>query len=259
MAEIQAPAPEAQPVAEQKKKSWVPSDVGRKWTYVYVTERSRALSGEVAQVEQRKGLRIDEIVTLAPDLGPDVFRMDSMTVGRSAPDAIETTERRTNYLRVAGSSFELVAEQQLDPTTGTAPLVQYEVPLSLLEATAAQGQRWKVGVRSHGDLHTDLEGEILGLQSTQTPLGNFGNCLVIRLTGQITGVVEVYGERMEVPSGDYTVTQWYAPGVGLVLAKEERSQTLIREDGSTMEYSERSQFALRSAEPGTAQVPAASE
>ena len=36
---------------------------------------------------------------------------------------------------------------------------------------------------------------------------------------------------MEVPSGDYSVTRGYAPGFGLVLAKEERSQSLVHEDG----------------------------
>ncbi|MBW2294240.1 MAG: hypothetical protein JRG94_18290 [Deltaproteobacteria bacterium] len=64
---------------------------------------------------------------------------------------------------------------------------------------------------------------------------------------------------MEVPSGDFSVTQWYAPGVGLVLAKEEISQTLVLEDGKSMDYSERSQFALRSTESTTAAAPASGE
>jgi hypothetical protein len=67
----------------------------------------------------------------------------------------------------------LVAEQNLDPTTGTSPLIQYEVPLALLAANATPGKRWEVGVRSHGDLHTDLEGEILGFQNVQTPYAPF--------------------------------------------------------------------------------------
>lgn len=246
----------AAPVAS---KVWVPNDVGRSWTYVYFSERSRTSLGEVAEVETLKGMRTDAIVSLAPELGTDVFRLESTTVGRTAPDAPDSTERLTNFYRATGSTVELFAEQHLDPTTGTAPLVRYEVPLSLLEATAEPGQRWKVGVRSRGDLHTDLEGEVLGVQDVQTPLGAFENCLVIRLTGQTTGVVEVYGHRMEVPSGDYSVTQWYAPGVGLVLAKERRSRTLVHEDGSKIEYGERAQFALRSTEPGNAPVPAASE
>ena len=64
---------------------------------------------------------------------------------------------------------------------------------------------------------------------------------------------------LEVPSDDYSVTRGYAPGFGLVLAKEERSQSLVHEDGSTIEYSERAQFALRSTEPVPLPVPAASE
>lgn len=36
---------------------------------------------------------------------------------------------------------------------------------------------------------------------------------------------------MEVPSGDCSVTRGYAPGFGLVLAKEERSQSPVHEDG----------------------------
>jgi len=82
---------------------------------------------------------------------------------------------------------------------------------------------------------------------------------VIQFTGQTPGVVEVYGQRMEVPFDDDSVTRGYAPGFGLVRAREERSQSLVHEDGSTIEYSERAQFALRSTEPVPPPVPAASE
>jgi hypothetical protein len=139
---------------------------------------------------------------------------------------------------------------------GLGSLVHYEVPLPVLEAAAEPGQRWSVGVRSQQDLHTDLDGEVLGVQDVQTPRGRFEGCLVIRLTGQISGVVEAYGRRMEVPTGDFSLTQWYAPGVGLVLAKQEISQTLVLEDGKSMEYSERAQFALRSTELASAAAPA---
>ena len=68
------------------------------------------------------------------------------------------------------------------------------------------------------------------------------------MTGETSGVLEAYGTRMEVPSGDVTLTRWYAPGHGLVLAKEERNQVVVLEDGTQIEYSERTRFALRSAE-----------
>jgi hypothetical protein len=67
----------------------------------------------------------------------------------------------------------LVAEQNLDPTTGTSPLIQDEVPLALLAANATPGKPWKLGARGHGDFHTDLEGEILGFQNVPTPNAPF--------------------------------------------------------------------------------------
>ena len=82
---------------------------------------------------------------------------------------------------------------------------------------------------------------------------------MIRLTGEISGVVEAYGTRMEVPSGEVSVTRWYAPGHGLVLAKEVRSQKLVLEDGTEMDYSERTQYALRSAETPIASALAPAE
>ncbi|MBW2723681.1 MAG: hypothetical protein JRE71_04780 [Deltaproteobacteria bacterium] len=234
-------------------------EIGRRWTYVFKSERTSTVAGGEPEVEKLHGTRVDEITGLAPELGEGVVRMLSSSRGRSASSPNELNEVRAGFYRAAGASLQLVAEQASDPTAGLAPLVQYEAPLSVLEAAATPGQRWSVGVRSERDLHTSLEGEVLGVQDVQTPYGLFERCLVIRLTGQISGVIEAYGSRMEVPSGDFSVTQWYAPGVGLVLAKEEISQTLVLEDGKSMDYSERSQFALRSTESTTAAAPASGE
>lgn len=235
------------------------TEVGRSWTYVYVRERTRSLAGGEPKVEKSHGTRVDEITGLAPEFGEGVVRVQSRSHGRAASSPSDSTEEHAGFYRVSDSSYQLVAEQIYDPTSGVAALVRYDVPLSLLEAGAQPGQRWRVGVRSQGDLHTDLEGEVLGVQDVQTPHGLFERCLVIRLTGQISGVVEAYGSRMEVPSGDFSVTRWYAPGIGLVLAKEEFSQILVLEDGTQMDYSERTQFALRSTKSPGAAAPASGE
>jgi hypothetical protein len=244
---------------EAKTPVWVPTEVGRRWTYVYVRQQTRVLGDEEPVVEKLRGTRIDEITALAPEFGQGVIRVHSRLSGRQYADEPPSTEEWVSFMRYGNSSYQLVAEQTTDPASGIASIVRYDTPLSLLESGAKPGQRWKVGVRSRGDLHTDLEGEVLGAQDVQTPYGLFKHCLVIRLTGQISGVVEVYGSRMEVPTGEVTLTEWYAPGVGLVLAKEERSQTLVFEDGTRMEYSERTQFALRSTDSPATAVPAAGE
>lgn len=232
------------------------TEVGRSWTYMVVSERTRNVEGGELESEKVRGTRIDEITGLAPELGAGVVRMLSTSRQRSSKSPNELSETHTGYYRAAGSSFQLVAEQAPNSNSEIGAVMQYDVPLHVLEAAAQPGQRWSIGVRSQQDLHTNLEGEVLGVQDVETPQGPFKGCLVIRLKGQISGVIEAYGSRMEVPSGDYSVTQWYAPGVGLVLAKEEISQTLILEDGRSMNYSERTQFALRSSESAAAAAPA---
>ncbi len=237
--------------------NWLPTTPGARSTYVYIRERSRAVEGQAAEVEKLRGTRIDEVAARDPGTSDDVIRIDSKLHAKSSKTNGEVIETHTSFYRVTGTRVELVAERSADPTSATDVMTRYDVPLSILESNAEPGQRWQVGVRSQRDLHTNLEGEVLGVQAVETPAGHFEQCLVIRLTGQISGVVEAYGTRMEVPSGDITITRWYAPGAGLVLAKEERSQTLVLEDGTQMNYSERTQFALRSAETETAVTPAA--
>lgn len=244
------------------QSAWIPTRPGTRSTYAYVQERARTLEGQPAEIERVKGTRIDEIAVHDPTFGSNVVRVESNLRARSSAAKSEIVEANTRYYRVTGTRVELLAERIPDPMTANPRLTRYEVPLSILESKAEPGQRWQVGVRSERDLHTNLEGEVLGVQAVDTPAGRFEQCLVIRLTGEISGVVEAYGTRMEVPDGDITVTRWYAPGHGLVLAKEERNQTLVLEDGSTMDYSERTQFALRSTDlpkSETGSTPAALE
>ena len=253
----QAPAPSESSVAPAKVdrpavvsprsgRAFMPTSPGSRSTYVFVQERSRAIAGRDTEIEELRGTRIDEIAPHDGDQGRDVVRVDSQLHARGAGGEIR--ESRSHYYRVDDDRIELLGERYSDPTSALDLSTRYEVPLSILEASAEPGQRWEVGVRSRRDLHTRLDGEVLGIQDVDTPAGHFESCLVIRLTGETSGVLEAYGTRMEVPSGDVTLTRWYAPGHGLVLAKEERNQVVVLEDGTQIEYSERTRFALRSAE-----------
>lgn len=262
-AEVLVSMPMSEIASPQTNSSvFMPTEIGRRWTYVYVREQIRDTGDGNPIVEKLRGTRIDEITAAAPEFGENVVRVRSGLQGRLAAGtagSTETSEERVGFFRHSGSSYQLVAEETTDPASGVTSLVQYALPLSLVESGAQPGQRWKVGVRSDGDLHTNLEGEVLGTEDVQTPKGLFKRCLVVRLTGQISGVVESYGSRIEVPTGDFTLTEWYAPGVGLVLAKKELKQTFVFEDGTSMEYSERTQFALRSTDEAVSPVPAAAE
>lgn len=120
------------------------TEVGRRWTYLYKSERTSTVAGGEPKVERLHGTRVDEITGTAPELGEGVVRMLSSLLVRSATSPNESSEEHAGFYRAVGSSLQLVAEQASDPTAGLAPLVQYEVPLSVLEAAAEPGQRWSV-------------------------------------------------------------------------------------------------------------------
>jgi len=87
----------------------------------------------------------------------------------------------------------------------------------------------------------------------ETPSGRYENCLVVRSEGPLAGSVEAYGGTIEVTGGKVVTTEWYARGLGVVLAKEEAEQTLRLPDGSTLVVRERTQYALREGGPGASQ------
>jgi hypothetical protein len=242
----------------------VPFEVGERWTYVFVRERGRSIAGaEVedaaeleSEVEKQRGTLTVEITGPAPEYGEGVVRMHSTLQGSEFGAAGTEPEESEAFLRVGSDGIALVAEKLNNPVEGKSRLTRYPVPLRLLDAGVSAGEPWSVGVRRQGEMQTELTGRILGVQDVQTPRGLFEHCLVVRIEGVVSGVVEAYGSRMEIPDGRYTSTQWYAPGVGRVLVKQEIRQTLVLEDGSQVLYSERIQYALRET---TAAGPAAPE
>jgi len=243
--------------ASKGAHEWAPFEVGRSWTYVFARDRSRTISGQEPEIERLRGVRIDEITADAPQFGQGVVRMQSSMLGRldADPDGAEVRENSVNFYRSTGNRYQLVAEEGETAGSGSNQITHYASPLRLLESQAEVGQKWKVGTRNQGGLTTELTGEILGVQDVQTPAGLFERCLVVRIEGRIAGVLEAYGSRMEVPEGTFSMTEWFAPGVGLVLTKEELSQVIVLEDGSRLDYSERTQFALRSSEESAPASP----
>jgi hypothetical protein len=231
---------------------WVPLDVGNQWTYVYLRERSRSRGGEEAELELFRGTLTERVVGNVPEFGPRAVEVRSTVRGHVEGAPAEMVERRRSFVESNGFSYQLLAVEAEDPLVGKLELTRFRPPLLALKAGADVGEKWKIGSKEAGGLTTELEGEILGVQDAKVPSGVFEKCLVVQHTGAFSGAIEVYGNRVEIPSGVLVTTEWYAPGVGKVLVKEEISQTMVLADGSTLDYSERTQFALSSQRSGIA-------
>ena len=229
---------------------WVPLDVGNQWTYVYVRERERSLGGVEPELESFRGTLVEEVIGNVPDYSPRAVEIRSTVRGHLEGSASETVEERRSFVESNGFSYRVLAIEAENPIAGEIEFKRFTPPLLALKADARVGEKWPIGSRETGGLLTEIEGEVLGVQDAKVPSGVFEKCLVVRYTGRFSGAIEVHGSRVEVPSVEIVTTEWYAPGVGKVLAKEEIGQTMVLADGSTLYYIERTQFALSSQKSG---------
>jgi hypothetical protein len=223
---------------------WMPADPGNRWTYVYARERSRSVDGADETTETLRGTLTEEVVGRSPDYGPGVVEVRSVLRGRGERDPTETVEKQRRFLRASGASLRILAREATDPLAGSTELVRFSPPLEAIKAGIGTGETWKLGVERQGGVQTELEGEVLGLQDARTPAGLYPKCLVVRHVGTMSGAVDLNGTRIELRDGRFSSTEWFAPGVGRVLAKRERVQTLVLADGSTAVISEQTQLAL---------------
>jgi hypothetical protein len=229
-------------------ESWLPAQVGNRWSYVYTRERRRVTQDAEQTVESLRGTRIDEVVSAAREVAPDAVEIHSVVRGRAENAATETVEHRRVVLSSRGAAFRIHLREAPNPVTGESQVFRFDPPFEGMRPDARRAEPWKSGVEQSGGLRTEYETEILGMQDAQTPSGLYEKCLVLRTAGRMTGQVEVYGESVAVDDGRVVITEWFAPDVGRVLAKTEVEQKLRMADGAALELYEKSQYALSSVE-----------
>ena len=248
--------PEAVTPAVTPGRTLQPLEPGRRWTYTYVRERTRGEPGGKPEVESFRGTLVDQIVGVASSFGPDAVELRSTLRGQAETTRGEAEteskpvvlERRTSLETAdGGHGYRVLGIEAEDPLSGRQRS-RFEPPLRQLIGEREVGKRWLVGEVDIGGLRTRIEGEVLGTQDAKTPAGVYERCLVVRYSGKLSGRVDAFGSSIEVRDGSVVATEWYAPGVGVVLAKEETRQTLVLADDTIVEFSERTQYALREAE-----------
>ena len=126
----------------------------------------------------------------------------------------------------------------------------------MLADGAGVGEKWHVSSEDVAGLKGETWGEVVGIQDARTPAGLFEDCLVVRYTVDISGTFEIPGAGvMDVAEGRMVVTEWHAKGVGMVLAKERLSETLLGPNGVEVIAGMTSQTALKHIE--RTELPAA--
>lgn len=224
---------------------WLPLDAGHEWSYAYESERWEQVTGGPEERDRFRGTLRDVVKGPATGFGDAAVEVVSELRGRRQGSAVESTEIRRAVLERVGTGYRVHALETESPM-GDVELTRYDPPLRQLATGPGAPTRWVIGTVELGGLRTRLDAEIVGIQDAETPSGNYRDCLVVRYRGELRGTIELFGTQLEVTGGHVTATEWFARGVGLVLAKEEVEQDLLLTDGTTLSVREQTRYELSS-------------
>lgn len=189
-----------------------PMAVGHQWAYRISQSNEFRVGGQVVGREAKAGRYTRDVVREGrrKDVPVPLFVIDDVRTwrGGAEPDRVST---------LAADRGGALLEYAMDLGEG---LSIHTEPLVYLPARIKGGLSWHVGEVEIGTMTLTLEGEVLGLQDARTPMRTFERCLKVRYTGPVKGLVELPEGRLPIRSGRLDVVQWFAPGVGVVLAEE---------------------------------------
>ena len=226
-------------LAPAAAETWQPLAVGNRWSYAISHQRELSLQETMASRESRSGSYRREIVREGRrrDVAEPLYVTDEIREWRGVPEP----ERVSTLTAERGGA---ILEYAMDVGEGMALV---EEPLVYGPARVRSGLEWEVGRVRMGGLTMELQGEILGVQNARTPARTFEHCLKVRYTGEVRGMVELEEGGLPVRGGRLEVTQWYAPGVGVVLAEETVTLDVLTTQG-VMRSRSQDRYALESFE-----------
>ncbi|UCE85530.1 MAG: hypothetical protein JSU66_14505 [Deltaproteobacteria bacterium] len=234
--------------APARAAEWFPLRPGVRWSYDVRGEASRTFAG-LTQSERLQGTREMQVRGASPhfpDRPYEVLEAHRVHVESDMGARHTKSEMHSAYLKPAASGLLLYGEEIANPLQGGArKLVRHAKPIQLLPAEPKRGQRWNVGTTELDGLRLDLAGEVVGIQDAQTPAGTYRGCLKVQIHGTFSGQFSLDGLHARVTDGRYRATEWYAPGVGLVLVEEQKELRLALPAGQTVSASEHVWRTLR--------------
>ena len=230
----------SQPAASESV--WMPVEIGSKKVFVHRQDRTLETHGESLGDERWLGTR-EEWVLQAPGEIPDASAELRVTT-RLRGEGGEEVETQRLFVSPTASAYRIHAAEL--EANGQRYTIEYPRPALALAEHARAGEKWHVSTEDVAGLRGDTWGEVVGIQDAHTPAGLFEDCLVVRYTVELSGTLEVPGAgTMAVSNAKLVVTEWHAKGVGLVLAKEELSETLTSPTGFEIVAGMKSQSALK--------------
>jgi hypothetical protein len=201
---------QAAPAAWAIGADWFPLHAGNRW--VYAVHRDHTYRPANDPIDRTfhigRSTQVAESVTGRP---PGAVLIQDVTV-------LSPTEGGSSESTVATRLFSFDGGLQLRGSSEARPHARrteavFDPPLQLLPTTTV-GETWKVGTYREGDLRTELQGEVMGVENLQDPA--CAGCLKVRYRGKLRGSVPIYQGSAQIESGSIERVMWFERGVGIV-------------------------------------------
>ncbi len=220
--------------APEKALDFAALKVGNEWDYTISSTMTFTADGEEVMSAKSKGTSHSELTRTTKEFGDLLFeQVDTDT---------ETDEEGTETETITKAWFRTGADGVYEHVIqyGDEDPIEHAKPHRVLPIPATVGQKWSIGVVNIEGMRVKLSGEVAAFEDLSTPGGDFKGCLKLLYHGTITGTFGAGDESMDIESGAYEGSEWFAPGVGSVKSRDTGSIDIRLPDGglATMKLTE---------------------
>ncbi|MCP5042815.1 MAG: hypothetical protein GY944_17460 [bacterium] len=229
--------------ARQGRGPWQPAEPGTRMLYRHSKKRTLYAGPHLAGKFVYRGDRSEEFLAAPSGMGGATveIRTTDRLIGDSGVGDVHETQR--HYVIPGATHYRSIASEMA--VRGKRVVVRQPEASELLVKGAEPGEPWPAGVEVIDGLAFEREGELMGVQGVDTPLGRFERCLVVRYTGKLMKPgLSPLGDGTRVKAGTLVTTEWIARGVGRVQSKQEGELELgpVRDMPGRLTFEARSQL-----------------
>ncbi|MCL5102655.1 MAG: hypothetical protein M1133_00880 [Armatimonadetes bacterium] len=208
----------------------IPTAVGNKWEYesVKLTRATIEYKGRmVAKMnDTSSGACIYEVLSVDNTKGEPVYDYVESTSMRSTGTGSLSSDKSELMITNGPDGLKILSIEN-DSSDGKTPVKQrYDPPLMYFSNDAIAGKTWEVGTMRDGEVTNLMTAKGVGRETVTVPAGTFKDCLkVIYISDDISGSMEIMGQKFTFTSGKSRGIYWIADGVGVVKELEVSTST----------------------------------
>lgn len=188
--------------------------VGNEWEFTISSSMTVTMDGEELMSTKSKGTSHSEVTRTTKEFG-DVCFEEVDTDTETDEEGTESETVTKAYLRIGADGVYQHAIRY-----GDEDPIEHAKPQRVLPIPAKVGQKWSIGVLDIEGMRVKLSGEVAAFEDLTTPGGDFKGCLKLLYHGTVTGTFGAGDEAVDIESGTYEGSEWFAPGVGSVKSRD---------------------------------------